>query len=310
MSKSIFEENYIEIPLREQIKILFLNELKKIKQFISYKIVLMRLLVFFLLFFNIFIYFYLNEYFNVFIYFILYMIGTFIIGISAFYIFFNPLILRLKIYYNMNYRNIYFNQQELLISRLSDKNIVFVTLTSFSQDNDIQIEKESIVHLIYFKAMNYNLSSFENKYIVLVVTWLIGLFLCTLWFIFIIVDNNSMLSENFLFFYSIVSFSLYSWFVYQYIKFASSFYKIGLNHSQKIKIYDKYFIFDFILNYELIEFSKIYTNSNVLRKNKNYFIYVLLAGVFGIYLPLMYDKIYNVNVNVKSIDSKVVQKIK
>ena len=231
------------------------------------------------------------------------------IYINILFIVIIPLVLQPKIYYNYSYKEITFKQQELLLnSTISAKNMIFTTLTSFNDKEDIKFEKKLIVNLIYFKITNYKLSSLKDSYLAFITFYFILFFVLTLLFVFITVDilvelENFFSKDNILFFYSMLIFTIYSFSVYAIISLSSSFYQKNLK--KKVSFYDKHFIFDFILNSELINFKEIYSAFNILEKEKNYFISAVLAGIFLIYVPLMYDKIYNVNVNIKSIDSKI-----
>lgn len=306
MSQAIFKNHYIEITLLEQIKRLFLSEIDAFLYFF-------KKIQFIAIFISIII---IISYFNFFILWniILYILSI-TLSINFFFIIIIPLLLRPKIFYNSTYKSISFTQKELIKNinfNSYNRNIILISFSGFTKEEDKKEDNQIniVIFLVYFKIITYNLSSLKKNYIVYKIIYLISNFILTLLFVFYTLDilqESNLITENWLFIYSMFYFFLYSLYVFILINSSSSFYIRNLKFEHRIEIYNKYFLFDFILYKNFINSKEIYKSVNILEKEKNYFMHILLAGIFWIYIPLMYDKIYNVNVNVKSIDSKIIK---
>jgi len=318
MSSYIFKELYKEITLLIQIKTLWKSELdafRVIVENIFFKFILFNntitlnnsISIFLIIFF-----FFSLQFFFILFGFILFIL-FFSLLVNLFFFIIIPFIFRLKIYYNSSYQGVSLNQKKILNGlENTSKNIVLITFSGFN-DNEDKIKDFTIpIMLAYYKIINYSLSSFRTAFTVILVLYLIIIFIFMLMLAFYIIDILSetyIISQNILFLYSMCSFFIYSYFVYIILSFSSLPYfydnKIFRNNRNR---YDRYFLCDFIINGQYIYYKEIYDGSNFLRKDKNYFMYILIGGIFWMYVPLMYDKIYNVNINVKAVESSVINK--
>ncbi len=235
------------------------------------------------------------------IYIVIYILVLSLLYLLYFTVYIPSIMTKFTIFYNREYKNIFFNQKALFNHITNKKNIILVSLTSFNninymtiskQQKQIEKEKEIIVPLAFYKLMKYFLSKYNFPYIIHIISFLLIILIFSLAYITHFIEFSEKDSKYFTFFIAFLLVLTYYIFSYFVFKYSSQFYKNLLPNQYRVEVYDNYFLYDFRIEMSILPYKKIYKTYNRIEKEINKILYLYIGASFWLFISLVYRKIF------------------
>lgn len=268
-----------------------------------------------------------KEYFLLFNYYIhdIFLFAIiFIFLYHSFFIVWLPSFLISGIFYNNTKTNINFNQTSKIknYNKPSSKStIVFISKTYYQDIKDKQVSllaQYQIVipwvhYNVIFQSIRQNLSFRVVMHFSIFFTFSTIVFISYSFYTIEKLQAMHLFSSISLFIYALFLFFIYAFFAIEVIKNRYDYFA-----EKKIlrKSYKNYFLIDYILDGIYLNPRQVLMlNKKEIDPSKNNeepsffknFITVYMVVLFSVYVPLVYSEIYTSNVNVMSIDSKILK---
>lgn len=243
--------------------------------------------------------------------FIFFYIVVLYILYHLFFIVIIPLILRPKIYYNPNYRNINFSQKQLL-AYFPSSFFYLITCTAFRRDNNkFKDEKRLITFFVYYDLINLSFKRPDHfmYFFINSSLYLIGGFVGTLiWILSASAHFKFFLLLNYFnFTISIIPVFIYAYYTLYLFFMRERFYIESYNKTsiyrrrskRNLNLFHKFFLVDKIIE-ETSRYTKLDNSAFKL------VVEIIIAIYFAICIPLIYNNIYSNSTKVvKSITLEI-----
>lgn len=223
-----------------------------------------------------------------------------LLAYHLFFVIIIPLIFRIDIYYNDTIRSVSFKQQKILEKY---ERSIFVS-DAFYNDIGVVNKKTKytkLVPFVYFNFLDKYIQKNQLNFFARISIYFFVIFGADYFFImeYIVKYNTQYWHHNNITFVYVGSLIvLYLWFIVKMV-FSSKIYYENELTAQALK---KYFLIDYKLpegGLKQVSNEKIY----------EVFLTVYISIVLTIFIPIFYNEIYETNVNINSIDKKVLRYI-
>lgn len=219
-----------------------------------------------------------------------------------FFIIIVPLLLKPKIYYNPDYKDINFSQKELL-SYFPAPIFYLISCTAYKDKNSLKNEKKLITYFVYYDLINTSFkdpNSFKFFFIGISIYIIFGFTATLTWILFYIDYLKKLFPDDYLIFIiSTIPIIIYAYYTlcifsnkeYFYINYFNKAVKFGKYSKRNLNIFSHYFLVD-----KTIE--QISEYHNVKNDAFKLLVEVVIAIYFAVSIPLIYNAIYPIDVKI------------